>query len=374
MYPLETHIASRPERRTLGRPTEVALPPGPPQCGLGYFRRIPSVAVQLCYVDESGKADTLTRTDAQQQPVVVIAGISLPERSLTQITHEWIELKRAYLPVIRKSSRKGWLDGILKELKGTTLRRGFRTRATVRQRQQAIGLIDGLVNLLERHDCRILGRIWVKELDARIEGMHMHFSSLQFICGAFHAGLGDDERGMVVVDSQTYQHNHQLAHSVFTQRFARKPSHERLVDMPVFGHSDNHAGLQIADLLCSAVLAPIACAVYGGSYASWNTHCDSGFLDIRERYGERLERLTYDWNNSRTGRVSSSIVVHDPTMKRSTRLMWGPSAQRSRPRTASRTPARNGRTAPDSTNGRARRSPPSARSAPARARRSPRAP
>ena len=70
---------------------------------------------------------------------MVIAGISLPEQCLTQITHEWIELKRAYLPVIRKGSRRGWLDGILKELKGTTLRRGFRARATVRQRQQAIG-------------------------------------------------------------------------------------------------------------------------------------------------------------------------------------------------------------------------------------------
>ena len=283
--------------------------------------------MQLCYVDESGKAATLTRADAQQQPVVVIAGVSLPEQRLTSITHEWIELKRSYLPHIRSGSRGGWLDGILKELKGTTLRRGFRARATVRQRQQAIGLIDGLVALMERHDCRILGRVWVKQLGVPIEGMHMHFSSLQFICGAFHAGLADDERGMVVVDSQTYQHNHQLAHSVFTQRFAKHPSHERLIDMPVFGHSDNHAGLQIADLLCSAVLAPIACAVYGGSYASWNQHCDSGFLDIRERYGTRLRRLTYDWENARLGRESSSIVVHDPNMRRSTRLMWGPSRE-----------------------------------------------
>lgn len=307
--------------------------------------------MQLCYVDESGKADTLTRADAQQQPVVVIAGISLPERCLTAVTHEWLELKRSYLPRIRTGSRRGWLDGILKELKGTTMRRGFRTRATVRQRQHAVGLIDGLVNLLERHDCRIIGRIWVKELDAPIEGMNMHFSSLQFICGAFHAGLPDDERGMVVVDSQTYQHNHQLAHSVFTQRFARRPSHERLVDMPVFGHSDNHAGLQIADLLCSAVLAPVACAVYCGTYSGWNTHCDSGYLDIRERYGDRLARLTYDWNNTRTGRESSSIVVHDPVMKRPTRLMWGLDAQRPREPTTARTRARGGRNTARGVNG-----------------------
>jgi hypothetical protein len=284
--------------------------------------------VQLCYVDESGKGETLTRADTRQQPVVVIAGVSLPEPRLPTIAHEWIQLKRTYLPAIRRESRGGWLDGILNELKGTTIRRGFRTAATVRQRKQAIGLLDGLVGLLERHDCRILGRIWVKPLEAPIAGMQLHFSSLQFICGAFDASLGDDERGMVVVDSQTYQHNHRLAHSVFTQRFASTPSHERLVDVPVFGHSDNHAGLQIADLLCSALLAPIACAVYGGRYASWNRHCDAGFLDIRERYGQRLERLTYAWENRRLGRASPSVVVHDPNAKRPTRLMWSPDAHR----------------------------------------------
>jgi Protein of unknown function (DUF3800) len=284
--------------------------------------------VQLCYVDESGKPQTLTRADADQQPVVAIAGVSLPEQALPAITHEWIELKRLYLPAIRRGSRRGWLDGILEELKGTTLRRGFRSNATARQRKQAVGLLDGLVDLLERHDCRILGRIWVKRLDAPIKGMNMHVSSLQFICSAFHAGLEDDERGVVVVDSQTYQHNHRLAHSVFTQRFSRAPYYERMVDMPLFGHSDNHAGLQIADLLCSAVLAPVACAVYGAGYEPWNGHCDPGFLGIRERYGRRLARLTYDWHNKRLERESPSLVVHDLNTKRPTRLMWEPVARR----------------------------------------------
>lgn len=247
--------------------------------------------MRLCYVDESGTSQTLTRADADQQPVVVIAGVSLPEQRLTAITHEWIELKRLYLPAIRRGSRSGWLDGILEEVKGTTLRRGFRASATVRQRKQAVGLLDGLVGLLERHGCRILGRVWVKQLDAPIDGMSVHVPDL-------------------------------LAHSVFTQRFARTPSHERLVDMPLFGHSDNHAGLQITDLLCSALLAPVACAVYASGCAGWNRHCDAGFLDIRERYGERLARLTYHWRNTRLGRASTSLVVDDPNARRPTRLMW----------------------------------------------------
>lgn len=283
--------------------------------------------MQLCYVDESGKAETLTEADAQQQPVVVIAGVSFPESELTGITGEWIALKARFYPGLARRGQKGWLDGILHDLKGTSLRRGFRARATNRQRAHATSLISETLSLLERHDGRIIGRIWLKALDDPNDDMRIHTSSLHFICAAFHAGLSNDERGMVVVDSQTYQHNFRLAHSMFTLRFAKKPLHDRLVDMPVFGHSDNHAGLQIADLLCSAVLAPIACAVYGGGYASWNKHCDSGFLDIRERFGTRLERLTYDWDNTRLGRESSSVVVHDPNMKRPTRLMWGPSAK-----------------------------------------------
>ncbi|HLM85585.1 MAG TPA: DUF3800 domain-containing protein [Solirubrobacteraceae bacterium] len=59
--------------------------------------------MQLCYVDESGTAERLTEADRDQQPVVVIAGISLPERKLTKITHEWIELKTTFYPSIGQS-------------------------------------------------------------------------------------------------------------------------------------------------------------------------------------------------------------------------------------------------------------------------------
>lgn len=59
--------------------------------------------MQLCYVDESGTAERLTEADRDQQPVVVIAGISLPERKLTKITREWIELKTTFYPSIGQS-------------------------------------------------------------------------------------------------------------------------------------------------------------------------------------------------------------------------------------------------------------------------------
>jgi hypothetical protein len=295
--------------------------------------------VQLCYVDESGTAETLVNSDPNQQPAIVIAGISLPEQDLTEITHEWIKLKARFHPNIAKSGH-GWLDAILREVKGAKLRNGFRASSSQRQRKQAIGMIDGTIRLLERYDAKLIGRIWVKQLGVKNDDMKVHASSLQFICGAFDAGLPAGERGMVVVDSQTYQHNHRLAHSVFTQRFAKEPKHCGLVDMPVFGHSDNHAGLQIADLLCSALLAPIACAVYAGSYGDWNRHYGSSYLDIRELFGSRLGALTYQWTNPRGGNQRSSLIVSDPLSKRGAPLMWGPRSEPRRRRAASAKPQR----------------------------------
>jgi hypothetical protein len=188
--------------------------------------------------------------------------------------------------------------------------------------------------LLERYDAKIMGRIWMKRLDVENQDMSMHGAALQHICGAFDAGLPAGERGMVVVDSQTYQHNHRLAHSMFTQRFGKEPKHCGLVDMPVLGHSDNHAGLQMADIVCSAFLAPIACAVYGGPYARWNRHCNSGYLDIRERFGQRLAARTFTWKDYHE-QTCASLVVSNPVSKRGVGLMWGVTHKpNSPPRTA----------------------------------------
>jgi hypothetical protein len=283
--------------------------------------------VRLCYVDESGKGDILTTADRDQQPVVVIAGIDIPEASLTELTHEWMDIKARYYPSSTKDGGRK-LDAILQEVKGSKIRKGFTSKATGRQRKHAIGLIDQTLRLLEQHDGSIMGRVWVKALGVDNDDMRMHSSSLQFICSAFHSQIPDDERGVVIVDSQTYQHNHRLAHSMFTQRFCKDPRNTKLADMPVFGHSANHAGLQIADLLCSAVLAPIACGVYCTSYAEWNTHSRVSYLDIREHFGSRVEALTFKFRNQHRGRNSSSVVVNDRVSQKPSRLMWGPVGSR----------------------------------------------
>ncbi len=280
--------------------------------------------MQLCYVDESGKAQTLSRSTPDHQPVFLIGAVVIPDEQLTRLTHGWIEIKRQYNPSIATVGL-GWQDAIQHEIKGTTFRRAFRSGATMRRRKNALGTIDQTLKLLSEVDARLISRIWVLEEDVEISnpvGMYAH--ALQFVCGAFHDGLAKDERGMVLVDSQTHHHNHRLAHSLFTQRFAKQPKYRQLVDMPVFGHSENHAGLQVADFLCSALLAPIACGAYCGRYSEWNTHAESGYLALREHFGQRLKDLTFTFKPEGSTEEKPSVVTADPVTKRGARLMWAP--------------------------------------------------
>jgi hypothetical protein len=58
------------------------------------------LGVQLCDVAEPCTAERPTRADTQRQPVVVIAGGSLPESQLTRVTHDWIAVKMSVFPGI----------------------------------------------------------------------------------------------------------------------------------------------------------------------------------------------------------------------------------------------------------------------------------
>ena len=68
--------------------------------------------------------------------------------------------------------------------------------------------------------------------------------------------------------------NLRVSHSIFTQKFGAVPKYERLVELPTFGHSDNHAGLQLCDIVCSALLNPIACFAYCAGHVN-NVRCAS---------------------------------------------------------------------------------------------------
>ena len=120
------------------------------------------VAVRICYVDESGDTRDLPAQPPHGNvtPVLVIAGVVVDQRLLENLTRAFIETKARFYPKLVTSTTR--LGRILTEIKGADLRRALRDGAPRRNRRQALGFLDALVELLEYHDARIFGRAWVK--------------------------------------------------------------------------------------------------------------------------------------------------------------------------------------------------------------------
>src|SRR5262249_6432035 len=107
-----------------------------------------------------------------------------------------------------------------------------------------------------------------------------------------------------------------VAHAVFTSKHREAgDDYPRIVELPVFGHSGNYAGIQIADLLCSALLFPLAVHSYCTGHIT-NVHTRPGYHILQPRYGERIEHLQHRSRDVASGR-SGGLVVRDELEGRS---------------------------------------------------------
>ena len=66
----------------------------------------------------------------------------------------------------------------------------------------------------------------------------------------------------------------------------------RILELPLFGHSDNHAALQIADLVCPALLFPMAAQTYCTGHYAANPHVQAGDAHVGARYRAALNDLS----------------------------------------------------------------------------------
>ncbi len=92
--------------------------------------------------------------------------------------------------------------------------------------------------------------------------------------------------------------------------------------MPVFGHSDNHAGIQAADMICSAFLFPMAAFAFCHGYVN-NIHVHAEYSRVRDRYGDRLKRLQYRYQDS-DGWWRGGITVSDGIGHKKGRALFAP--------------------------------------------------
>ena len=98
----------------------------------------------------------------------------------------------------------------------------------------------------------------------------------------------ENEQGIFILDSRNKVKNVPVAHGIFTMKFsAHGTGYDYLAELPLFGHSENHAMLQLADWVGSAFLCPMAVRAYYPNLENVCVHADAIFDLVRNRFGQR---------------------------------------------------------------------------------------
>ena len=275
----------------------------------------------MCYVDEAGGSDLLCESAPTSSPVLVIAGLIVPEDQVRNLVWDYLQLKKDYNPSLAAANKK-LSDVIATEVKGANLRTDIKSESR-RQRRRAFGFLDRTIALLERHAGRVIARILVKSQDVVVRDAAVYGTSILWLCSTFHQYLEErSSQGLIVLDSRTKVKNTPNADVVTTQMFRHGGNPlPRLVEVPVFGHSDSHVCLQIADVVASALLFPAACYAYCQDH-TWNHHAKADYSSIVARYGSRIKDLQYRYHDAAVGYWKGGIFAYGTNSSLRARLMF----------------------------------------------------
>lgn len=275
--------------------------------------------MRICYVDESGCTGVLPAPISPIQPVFILSAVVFHQNHLAHLTQEFLTLKRKFFPALTPNTVP-FLQHVLVEIKGSDLRRSIRIGGR-NLRRHTFGFIDGCIDLLVKYNARIFCRVWVKGIGAPISGTAIYTYSIQSACTAFQKLLEfEDNEGVMICDSRLPHQNVDVSNSIFTQKFkASGDAYGRILEMPTFGHSKNHVGLQIADIVSSALIFPIATHTYCTGHVN-NVHVNNRFGLIKARYRQALKNLQYRYLE--VDRYHGGITVNDQLLRRSSVEMF----------------------------------------------------
>ena len=250
---------------------------------------------------------------------MAFAGLVIRADVLSPLTADFLDLKRRFFP--GATTRR--LDDVLTEIKGSDLRRGLRSSGRSKPRH-TIGVLDGVVGLIEKYDLRLVGRIWIKAPTEALEPRASYTFAIQDIARHFSHFLAQrDDLGLLLCDGRAHNQDAQVAHSIFTLKHKRGGDElPHLVEAAVFGRSENHVGLQLADIVVSGLLFPMAARAYCANRAS-GSHTDPSFDELRRRYAARLRSRQHLYEDS-TGRTRGGMVVSDPVGQQPSKRLFQP--------------------------------------------------
>lgn len=274
----------------------------------------------FCYLDESGGCEALDDTSSTT-PVMVIVGVIVSAEVMPALTRDFLALKREHFP--EDFARVPPRYHILTEVKGSYIQ--WLTRSKSRdKRRRAQRFRKGLLDLTERHGCKVVGRIWVKKPGEGLDPVDTYCNSVCKIASYFGQYLRHNtDEGIMIADHRSPGENIPVAHAVFTEKW--RPGgdgHPQLREVPMFADSKNHAGLQIADLVASTLVFPMALAAFchPHSLTIYPAHSSPRYEEVRQEFGLRLMKLEYRYRDH--GWPHGGIVVSDPLGFRSREALF----------------------------------------------------
>ncbi len=276
----------------------------------------------ILYIDEAGCPGELPSPTSNIQPIFCLVGLIIPQIHLNAITHEILALKRQFNPKYADTLQHD-LEIVSYEIKGSDIRADARHKSR-NKRRRAYGLLDKILAILNKYDCHLLARGYVKEPAGKFDGNAVYTASMQALCSGFEHFLNEhNAHGIIVADSRKKQQNHRVSYSIFTKKFKLSgDDFPNISELPVFGHSENHVGLQVADWLASALLFPIIAHVYcTGHIQSVHVRPNYKYDQLQSRYAPILKAMQYRY--AVNGNYKGGITVIDGILKsRSAALMF----------------------------------------------------
>lgn len=257
--------------------------------------------VYICYLDESGGYEPPDQS-VDATPVMVILGLIVDAASVPALTRDFLALKRQYFP--GRFTAPHALEHILVEVKGSEILQ--MTRSPSRNKRRLANRFRGeLLDLVAAHGGRIVGRVWVKEMGKAMAPAASYSYAVQDIAKHFSQYLQSrGSEGVLVADAREHTQNVRMAQSVFTQkwRIAGDP-YPFMREIPLLAHSNNHAGLQIADLLASTLVFPMAAAAYCCAVQG-AVHSSPRYEEVRKGFGCPVQGLQYRYRDRQAAGVA----------------------------------------------------------------------
>lgn len=264
--------------------------------------------MQICYIDEAGGCED-PDSSTSATPVMIILGLVIDAAQVPAITRDFLALKRAYFP--GRFTAGHALDHILTEIKGSEILQMTRSDSR-NKRRQAQRIRSEVISLVKSYDCKVVGRIWIKESHKTMDPTASYCYAVQDVARHFNQILATSgDTGIIIADSRNHHTNRVVAHSIFTQKSRTGgDAYPSIREIPLFAASDNHAGLQIADLLASTLIFPMATAAYCPTRPK-NSHSSKRYKEVGEQSGSEIKELQYRYRDE-TGRWRGGLVVSDP--------------------------------------------------------------